>query len=519
MKKISYLAYALLLLLTTVALPSCNKNNEEEESETYYGSMTTTSTLVSNFYFKSDANVIDHLDSVFFSIDQERCVIYNADSLPVGTKVTALLPVVSFPSTVSSAKFIVKGGKVQSDTTITYTSSSTDSIDFSGNVQLQVTSNDGQYTRTYTIKVNVHQTEPDELYWSQLARRDLPNVTGTVKAVKAVQRDADNYYCLMLDGGDYVLSHAAHPAQGTWDKQVLSFPFTPDVNSFTATSEAFYLLDTEGNLYRSDDCTAWTSCGVKWSWLIGAYGDKVLGVNIDGGEYRYDEYPRASGYALQVIDPEFPVKGGSALALASNEWTDASQASFMGGVKSDGSLSNLVWGYDGTRWGQVSNTSQTNVLPALSGAMLIPYVTYKVSTTNFKAEQRVTWLVLGGRTGSGSINNRVYASYNQGITWQVGFDGLQLPTHVTPGADAQAFVLSKTLKASSNVNVWRGLPLRVESTWAHSIMRKAASDRTQPVTEWECPYIYVFGGTTASGEVLNNVWTAVLTRLTYKPVF
>ena len=63
---------------------------------------------------------------------------------------------------------------------------------------------------------------------------------------------------------------------------------------------------------------------------------------------------------------------------------------------------------------------------------------------------------------------------------------------------AQAFVNFETISAAA-----QGAPRRVKT----------------PVTSWECPFIYLFGGYGSNGLPLNSVWEGVLSGLTFKPVF
>ncbi|MBQ4007697.1 MAG: hypothetical protein II603_04080, partial [Muribaculaceae bacterium] len=171
--------YALLAFVLGAMAVSCNnKSTSDEETVQYYG-VSTSSTMVSRFVLGSNSKVLNNLDSVFFTIDQDRKIIYNADSLPVGTDVRKLTVSLTFPYSVRSAQFRVTNGKLMKDTTITYSSATKDTIDFTGNVLLNIVSRDGLNQATYTVKVNVHQVEPDKLTFAQDQRRDLPNVNGT----------------------------------------------------------------------------------------------------------------------------------------------------------------------------------------------------------------------------------------------------------------------------------------------------------------------------------------------------
>lgn len=485
----------LVAALSLSLVMSCNKKDNDDVTSTNIYSASTTSTQVTKFYLAANEAVLAHLDSVFFTIDPDRSVIYNADSLPMGTKVTALQPKVSFGSTVGRVEFRITGATAHADTTFSYTASSSDSVDFTGHVVMVVTSSDGSQKKAYEVKVNVHKTKPDSLYWNRSARRDLPGVTTTPLAQKTVCQNG-RYLCLLNNGGQFVLSSATHPAQGTWEKSVLDLPFTPVVESFTATPSALYLLDTDGNLYTSSDGTSWTDCSVAWHSIVGAYGDKLLGVLSDGGTFKHDEYPRDAQFTPVAIEAAFPVSDFSQLIEVVNTWSVSNQAIMVGGTTADGNATASVWGYDGTTWGLLS---QNKALPALRAATLVSYYSYQTNSTNFKTTQNATWLLMGGRLSTGELNTTVYASTDQGITWKKADQGFQLPEFIPAFYGAQCFVHSDEMSAQGKAP------------------RRAAP--TQPVTSWQCPYVYLFGGYSSSGVLHNNVWQGVLIRMMFKPLY
>ncbi len=487
-----------LLLATTIA--SCSKKDDPDTSgDSTYNAYSTSSTMVSAFALQANAKIISGLDSVSFAIDQDRGEIYNADSLPYGTRVNALCVSVTCASTVSSRVFIVKNGSVQKDTTIIYRSNSSDSIDFTGDVTLRITSNDGLHTRDYKVKVNVHQQEPDVIDWSLSRRRDLPGVSSTLKASKTVMCD-DEFLCLVNDDGSYALNTAEDPMGGAWSKTAISFPFEPNVSSFTATASDLYILDENGELYCSTDKgTSWKHCGVAWNTIVGAYGDRVLGVKHDGTSWVHDEYPQRDGFIPTAINDEFPVRGMSQLVAANNEWTANQQAMIACGELADGTFTNAVWGYDGERWGMVSNNNA--VLPHLSDASLFSYYTFTKPSTSTTPVKRVTWMLIGGKLADGRFNTMTYVSRNQCINWSEGESGVQLPSSIPAFSGAQVFVFERLQRANA------------------PRLNSYDPGQVTPVNEWDCSYLYLFGGYASNGSALTSVWEGVLRRLTYKPVF
>ena len=484
MKKLLYLIYLSVALLVAV---SCN--NSTQDTATVYYTVSTSSTLVSSFSLGGD--------STYFTIDQDRRLIYNADSLPVGTDVSHMAVSMKFASTVTRAKFHVTNGKWMKDSTFYYTSATTDSVDFTGKVTLEVTSNDGEYTRAYDVKVNVHRMVPDTLYWEPSARRNLPGAAGTVTAQRMARMGVDGpFYSLLVQDGKAEVYRSSMPNSSNVE-HVATVPFTPIVESFVASDDALYVLDPSHALMRSTDGVTWTDCGVAWLSIQGGYDDRVLGVMQDGAVYKHDEYPRRSNFTPSEVERGFPLSGSSPMMLADNRWSSNQQALMAGGVMADGTFSRDIWGYDGNRWGCVSIESEQWALPGLKGAVLVPYFTFTVNTNTHVATKYVTWLVMGGTLSDGSLNTKVYSSRDQGLRWSVADKSMQLPTYLPAFTGSQVFIVTRTMTASG---------------------MKAPSRISQRTTEWECPYIYLVGGRNQSGAVLNNVWVGVVNRLMFREV-
>lgn len=490
MKRTHYLIAMIALL--AVALCSCDKKNNDEEVVEVY-STSTTNALLKSFSLQNSPNVSAKLDSVHFTIDPVRGEVYNVDSLPVGTNVSALLTRATFASSVGQARYFLtysKGGTVHRDT-ITYSSTSTDSLNFTGTARLELSSFDGTVTRSYNIHVNVHKSQPDTLSWPQTSRRDLPGSGDQVVAQRTVKWN-NLVVCLVQSGNGCKVS-LSDELIGNWDTKSLVTDFTPDVNSLAACGELLCLLDTEGLLHTTTDMQTWTNTGVRWRTIIGGYNTRLLGIS-DADVPMLDEYPRRADFQPQPIPAGFPMSGLSQLVTTDNKWTVAQQALMVGGRLADGSVTNKTWGYDGSTWAVVSNNY--NALPALRDAILVSYYTHRVNIINYKTTLQETWLVMGGFKADGTPNRTTYTSINQGITWSAGEACMQWPGHLPSMGGALALVINRTFTAN-------GAPRRV----------------SKPVTEWEVPYIYLFGGWNETGQVFNNIWCGVINRLTYQPVY
>lgn len=475
--------FIILALGAFVGLSACNSSTTQQEVESV--SQLASSTIVKGFSLRSNPKVLANLDSVFFSIDQVKAEIYNADSLPWGTDVRKLVLNVQIPST-SSVEVIMPNLTDGSDTVINLLQNSADSINFSrGRVWMRVGSQNGEFERIYSVKVNVHACKADSLQWSAECR-SLPSSLGALKSQRAVEFKG-KYYSLASNGQSMQLAVADDPAQAAWTLTDVTgaIAVDADVNSLTATDDALYLLTASGTLLTSGDGLSWTVATEGWSHIYGAYGKEVVGVSSS----RWICFP--SGESGE-IPAGMPVKGTSQMWTFTNEWAIEPQAMTVGGILADGTYTGAAWGFDGMRWMQLSNAGAARTLPAAAGYQLFPYFTFRTNNRNFQVTRQSTWIAFGGSTADGRTPKTVYISLDSGLNWLEAPEGLQLPAGVAPRSGATVVL--------------------------HDRVFTAASRAVKPITEWDAPYIFLFGGYSASGALLNEMWTGVINRLTFKPL-
>ena len=261
------------LFAASALLAACNSDYEP-------AIVTSESVEVSAFSLTADSKVLSNLDSVFFSIDLVNAQIFNADSLPYGTKVNKLIPKITTQA-VSVAELIVpRSGKA--DTTYNYLTNSTDSIDFSnGPVRLRLVSESGSVERTYQIKVNVHQVKSDSLEWGGAALSRLPGSLAGVKESRTVEFKG-KYYTLLSNGVNYRIAIQNNPADADYEEVSpvlpINTPYPIKVNSLHATSDAAYVLSQTGDLLSSADesLNEWKSTQISgWHAIVATYADQI----------------------------------------------------------------------------------------------------------------------------------------------------------------------------------------------------------------------------------------------------
>ena len=244
-----------LILMGSVAV-SCNKETTTSEDEIY---VTSSTVAINSFKLNANKNVAPSLDSVFFSIDLNNAVIFNADSLPKGADVSKLVPVITFASSMSKAEIAVLGEQGDTIKKVNYLTTTTDSIDFSKKVVLNVTSYDGLNSLEYRLKVNVHQLDPDSIGWEKLEVAQIPSRLDTPVDSKCVVQGGVPVSLVKEADGSFTLSKATDIFSNEWTSSEISLPFTPVMESLTASDSYFYILSDDDTLYSSLDGSSWTA--------------------------------------------------------------------------------------------------------------------------------------------------------------------------------------------------------------------------------------------------------------------
>ena len=257
-----FLAFA-CMALAMFGFSSCL--NSDEDEITYYDdtAVTAFSLSAANRYIHTTAS--DGVtDSVYktsmtvtgyaFSIDQQQRLIYNTDSLPVGTDATHILATISSKN---SGNIVLNlKDKAGQDSLAYY--SSTDSIDFTNPVRLRVYNTQGTAYREYTVKVNIHQQEGNVFYWNSLNEPALQ----TLAHRRMIANGNDLYLFGLKDGATvgYVYSNQA------WKQLSRSFGADAYKNVAVqqgsilgATPARLYAMTDNGISYSSDQGTTWTA--------------------------------------------------------------------------------------------------------------------------------------------------------------------------------------------------------------------------------------------------------------------
>lgn len=503
-KKYNILAIPLCAAMLSVA--SCNS---KEESSLNVSPVDYSSTAVTAFALQADKSILNNLDSVFFTIDLNGAKIYNADSLPYGTKIDQLKVSLSADASAITA-YSPKEGSTEVEEIDLLTNSGSQ-INFSmGEVRVKIVSYDGVNSRDYYINVNVHKVEPDSLYWSELACKELPSALATPSVQKSVKFN-DKAYCLTSGGGSYSMAVSDDPFDYSWTSENVVFPQAVDVRSLTATADALYILATDGSLLSSTDGTTWSATGEVWHSIAAPYNSTLIGIKASAGAYDFATYP--AGESLGAVPSDFPLSGASSAIEFSNKWASADQIVMFGGRSASGEPLGTSWAFDGTQWAKLSET-----LPALDGVAVTECTICEIDTMSWRPIENTVLLAFGGIKADNSINRDVYLSRDLGIHWKKGDEYLQLPEYMPSfyNVDILQFEHLLTLKSRSFGGEWTVMPTNVPfylGPWA-----PVRSRITMLPTSWHCPFLYMFGGNGEDGGLHDVVWRGVVNHFTFRPL-
>lgn len=469
--------------------------------------MTPAMVAVKNFSLNRNDKVLLKLDSVFFAIDLNTGVIFNADSLPVDTDVSKLVASITFANTMTKAELSYINENSEK-VTIDYLTNPQDTIDFRQPVELDVTAENGEAKFTYQIKVNVHLQEPDTLKWVELATSKLPSRFENPVVQKTLIHKETAYCLVEENNGSYTLSTSRELNEGIWNKEPVEFGFEPNVESFTTSPETFWILATNGDLYSSKDALTWERTGANWVSIVGAYEDSMFGIRQNGDNLVHTVYPMEQDFEESVIEEGFPISDFTTMYEIESQWADHPFAILACGLTQEGNYSSGVWAYDGSRWGLINN----DTLPGLKSPSMVRYVVYRDTPVPFTQRRFDVWFLTGGTDQEGEFNKKVYLSYDNGVNWQIAPDMMQLPEDLPSLSGSDLIVAGYELNADLS-EAWTPAPTTRDNKLTRSAYIISGYDIT-----WVCPYLYIFGGFLPDGSLNTEIWRGVLERLTFMPV-
>lgn len=329
-----------------------------------------------------------------FVINQHEGLIYNPDSLPVGTDISKV--VVSITADTYGIFIVAETDSIWEET---------DSLNFEKPVQFKVMAENGVFGRTYSAKINVHQQEPDTLMWQQMDA----NFSTAIEAQKAVYANGSIYVFAEQDAQVAVTS--TNDGKAWTELQSIDIPAKADYTSAMAWNNQLYIL-ANNELYLSTN-------GVNWSKAETTQTFSRLLANIDASscqkligadtENRYIESKDGIQWdSYEVLPEEFPT---GSLSFASYPLTTNDQlyrVVLIGENKNLADTTNVAWEQLDSEheWIALSTDANGHECPNLKNPSMIRY------------NNQLYYFGGPGRyKGNNEAFNKFYISKDNGITW------------------------------------------------------------------------------------------------------
>lgn len=277
--------FAFIALITaTLSLSSCLSSDETTVEYTHDTAITAFSLGSLDRYTKTKAGKDTLLKANVtgsdykFSIDQVQRLIYNVDSLPAGTRTTAVLATITSKN--SSPVILMHAKQTENLDSAAYYSS-TDSINFSEPRFIRVYSSDYSAYAQYKVIVNVHKELPYEFKWHELAQNN--SQLAAFSDLKAVACGDSIYVFGKTADGTKVLKSAINDGSA-WSSITMNESLSSDAYQSAVALDGKLYISDGGKVYASADAAIWTvvSDNADIKQLIGASSKNLYAYTATG---------------------------------------------------------------------------------------------------------------------------------------------------------------------------------------------------------------------------------------------
>lgn len=450
-----------LLLATVLLMASClESDNDYTYTDDCAISSFSVTTAKQNTFVKTSDGLRDSLvvkeltlSNYKFYIDQLNGKVYNPDSLPCGVDAKKLLCSVSNSS---SGLVVIK--KVKSDSLDYF--SSTDSLDFSVDREVQVVSNSGLSVKKYTIHVNVHKEQADSFAWHATP------ICAELKNLQGIKTAAVNGKLLLLGtDGNNTLVYANNGTQWTKCETNLGHNLAADAYKSLVTKDDYAYISDGGNIVRTNDGKTWNIMGeaTDVTRLVAASRYSLYGYATDGRLMTSKD--NGATWTVAEIDDELSLMpyGETTYASVEIEGYAKTDRVMLFGTRDAATYPNDKYL---TIWGKIDEAAENSENQ--------PWAYYGVSVDNNHAAPLLSGISAvaydGGVYMMGQEEGKApkfYKSLDNGITWREDTATVMLPTNFNENATnaitakgTYALTVDKNkslwLVNASNGMTWRG---------------------------------------------------------------
>lgn len=415
------------LLGLCIGLGACVKGNDEKDTEMNISTYVTAfgiDTIYGEYYS--------------FSIDQVNHVIFNADSLPIGSD-TLLNSIVI--DTFSASGYITSG-LLDSIVVVGNKADLTPAINKPGLV-FKIISNDGSRSQDYSLQINVHKVDPDAASWKKLS--GLPAEFLAAKSTDQKVLIKGNELLALLRENLLMKSDVNNELSYAWKTYSMTgLPADALIHSTLCFNDTLYMISSSGDVFNSVEGEVWQknetlSGNVKT--LLAAFSDKLTAVKEVDGELRYclTTATTESWTISELVQVGFPIKKVYSDVYVSS--TGVERAILIGLPLTEDDRIVPWMTLDGDDWGAMTTNSEY-YCPPMDNPIVIYYNDF--------------FYIIGNRL------TEMYESIG-GLVWGKSIGKFQMPTAVG-GHDYYALTVDDSNfiwllvigEGDEDTQLWRG---------------------------------------------------------------
>jgi hypothetical protein len=350
---------------------------------------------------EKDSVITIGASSYTMTIDDDNHTIQNTDSLPYGTKVSAVLATITYDG-------YLAGYREAGNEEATWNAySSTDSIDFTKPQEFWVYSTDGTNVAVYTVTLNVHQLRSELFTWDALSPNvDLAGLSNTHLAAK----DGTLYVWGEQDGAIRMYTTedgSNYSGKGVISEKDLLF------NTLQQKDGIFYVNNSQGDILESSNGITWSTSSLESGYTLVAAGTQSLYAVKEQQLYQYTDSWTAA--TLDTLNTALPKQDYVAAVNTLPTNSNLERITLIGTQGADNGYAPETWYTITSNRKQVATT--WNHIPAVSGYQYPDWS--NIATFAYNDEI----IAFGNSSRSGNISDdmtHIYISKDNGITWKAG---------------------------------------------------------------------------------------------------
>lgn len=298
-----------------------------------------------------------------FVIDQNEGLIYNMDSLPMGTDISKV--VVNITADTYGIYIVAESDSLWEEG---------DSLNFENPIYFKVIAETGVFGRRYKAQINVHQQDPDVLVWEKVENNINPNI----QAQKAIYFNG-SIYVFTEQGSQTAVTMTNDPKGKTWTALTeIDIPAKADYTSAMAWGKQLYIL-AEKKLYTSSNGINWDEVETETSiskLLSNVYTEstqKLFAISADN--YYIESEDGINWVQHKTMPNEFPIKNISSVTYTLDTNSKIHRSVLIGENNIATDTTTIVWTKLNSEkeWIGLTFDNNTHACPKFKNSSLIHY--------------------------------------------------------------------------------------------------------------------------------------------------